>query len=145
MRSLLSRALSALLTLRWMLALALVEVGLRTSRLPRICRVLGLATDLRSGAASSGAVWRIPATRHRQARAVLRATQWWPFGDTCLRQCLLMGRMLRSEHPVLRIGVQRTADGVFAAHSWLEIDGRTLDPAAAEYALLHGGLPRTAP
>ncbi|MGH3520977.1 MAG: lasso peptide biosynthesis protein [Haloechinothrix sp.] len=38
--------------------------------------------------------------------------------------------------PVLRIGVRRDPDGVFSAHSWLEFQGRTLDPTASEFAAL---------
>ncbi|MGH3933153.1 MAG: lasso peptide biosynthesis protein, partial [Pseudonocardiaceae bacterium] len=54
----------------------------------------------------------------------------------CLRQCLLIGHRLRRLGPVLRIGVKRDANGVFCAHSWLEVEGSTLDPTAAEFAVL---------
>ena len=41
----------------------------------------------------------------------------------------------RGRGTVLRIGVRRDESG-FTAHSWLEIDGRTLDPESARYATL---------
>jgi Transglutaminase-like superfamily len=58
--------------------------------------------------------------------AVRTATRWTP-GATCLVSGLALQRMLgrhghRSE---LHIGVSRTG-GVFAAHAWVERDGRVL-------------------
>jgi hypothetical protein len=58
----------------------------------------------------------------------------WPFGDTCLRRCLVLGQRLRHLDPVLRIGVAVGGDGSWSAHSWLEIGGRSLDVEAEKYA-----------
>ncbi len=69
-------------------------------------------------------------------RAACLVVSHWPAGDTCLRRCLLIGHRLHRLEPVLRIGVRRDAAGRFSAHSWLEIDGATLDPAASAYAAL---------
>jgi hypothetical protein len=113
-----------------------IEVALRTLRLPTVCGALGVRLDLHSGHPPMG-VWRVPQRYARSTRAVFRATRWWPFGDTCLRQCLLLGRTLRHEAPVMRIGVQRDDKGSFSAHSWLEVEGQTLDPMAADFSLLH--------
>ncbi|MFB9381637.1 lasso peptide biosynthesis B2 protein [Pseudonocardia petroleophila] len=125
-------ALEVLLAVGPMVA---IEVLLRTSDLPTTCRRLGVALDL-SGAdpAASG-----PAVLPRRTRRVVLAcglvVGHWPAGDTCLRRCLLTGHRLRALRPVLRIGVRRV-DGRFSAHSWLEVDGRALDPAAPAFAVL---------
>jgi hypothetical protein len=73
----------------------------------------------------------------RQGRALRRVTGAWPFGDTCLRRCLLRGMALKEEGPVLRTGARRDAHGRFSAHSWLEVDGQSLDPGARDFFLRH--------
>lgn len=129
------RLAGALLTAKWLAVLAAVEAGLRLLPLPRLCRVLAVRLDLESAGPSSGA-WLVP-QRHAQAmRAVLRATRWWPFGDTCLRRCLLLARALRRYDPVIRIGVRRESGGAFSAHSWLEVGGASLDPMSGLFATM---------
>jgi hypothetical protein len=111
-----------------------IELGLRRNDLPALCRKLGIECDLRSAAP--------PATEHvvlpRRTRTAVLACAYavarWPMGNTCLRRCLVLGRLLRSLEPVLRIGVRR--DGELSVHSWLEIGGRTLDATSAHYATL---------
>jgi len=129
------RAVAALLTVRWLALLVAVEIGLRLLPLPRLCRILAVQLDLESGSPASG-LWHVPQVYAPQVRSALRATRWWPFGDTCLRQCLLLARALRSLHPVIRIGVRRAESGAFSAHSWLEVDGASLDPTSARFATL---------
>lgn len=126
---------SVLLTAKWLALLAAVELGLRLLRLPRLCQVLAVRLDLESGNPVAG-LWPVPQTYGRSVRAVLRATRWWPFGDTCLRRCLLLARALQAQRPVLRIGVRREPDGGFSAHSWLEVDGASLDPMSARFATM---------
>lgn len=125
-------------TLVWLGALSAIETGLRMSTLPIVCRRLGLTLDLDSPSSSGTDVWQIPRRYEAQVRALLRASRWWPFGDTCLRRCLLLGLLLRRERPVLRIGIRRDAAGTFGAHSWLEVGNATLDPGSANFAVLHG-------
>jgi hypothetical protein len=125
-------ALELVLAYYW---LARVERGLRRSDLPAVCRTLGMSSDLHSSAppATSRAV--LPRNTRTPVRACQYAVAHWPPGNTCLRRCLVLGRRLRHLDPVLRIGVRRDGTG-FVAHSWLEIDGRTLDPESARYATL---------
>lgn len=130
---------SALRTLFWLGVLSGIEAALRLSTLPSVCRRLGIALDLHSAAAAGSGVWPLPRRYEAQVRALLRASRWWPFGDTCLRRCLLLGLLLRREHPVLRIGIRRDTAGSFGAHSWLEVGDATLDPSSSEFTVLHGG------
>ncbi len=119
--------------LRALTAMVVIEVRLRTGDLPTTCGRLGVRLDLASGEpAGEPAVlprWSRPAVRVSHAVVAV-----WP-GGSCLRRCLLVGHRLRTLDPVLRIGVRR--DGArFAAHSWLEIDGKSLDPTATDFPVL---------
>lgn len=131
-----TRVRVALEVVRAVGVMLLVELSLRTSGLPTTCRRLRLTCDLHSSAPPAQRVAVLP----HAARAPVLATDVvltrWPFGDTCLRRCLLLGHRLRRFGPVLRIGVRREPEGAFAAHSWLEIDGATLDPTASRYTVL---------
>lgn len=122
--------------LRAVATMVVIETCLRTTDLPTTCRRLRLAVDLTSAAPPATARTLLPRHTRRAVRASHAVVSRWPAGDTCLRRCLLVGHRLHGLDPVLRIGVARTADGRFAAHSWLEVGGRTLDPAAAAFATL---------
>lgn len=130
------RARLAWEVLRALGPMVVIEISLRTSDLPATCRRLRVGWDLESAAPPAAD----PAVLPRDARAAVVASHAvvsrWPGGDTCLRQCLLIGHRLRALGPVLRIGVKRAPGGAFSAHSWLEIGGRTLDPTASQYAAL---------
>jgi len=126
----------ALETVRALWTMVLIEVSLRTADLPTTCRRIRLRLDLRSATPPALEPVVLPRNARPAMWAARAVTSRWPAGDTCLRRCLLAGHRLRALDPVLRIGVKRDENGVFAAHSWLEIDGRSLDPAAAEYAVL---------
>lgn len=115
--------------------LVVVEALLRGG-LPATCRRLGVALDLESAAPPSMTPAVLPRRMRTPIRAAFLAVRHWPAGDTCLRRCLVIGRRLRALGPVLRIGVRRLPSGEFSAHSWLEIDGRTLDGAATDYLTL---------
>lgn len=118
------------------------EVGLHTLPLPRLSRLLG--TPLEMGAAgqepkqlpSGSPVVLIPRER-RQVRTALRLLKRWPLGDTCLRQALVCGFLLRHRHPALHIGVAKL-DGEVRAHAWLTVGDSILDPigSASSYLLL---------
>ena len=116
--------------------MVVVEISLRTSDLPTTCRRLGVGYDLDSPVPPEAALAVLPRRSRRVVLASLAVVSHWPAGDTCLRQCLLIGHRLRGLEPVLRIGVRRDTVGEFSAHSWLEFAGRTLDPAAFEFAAL---------
>jgi hypothetical protein len=115
--------------------LVVVEAWLRGG-LPRTCQRLGITLDLSSAAPPSTTPAVLPRRMRTPIRACCIAVRHWPAGDTCLRRCLLIGHRLRALGPVLRIGVRRLPSGEFSAHSWLEIDGHTLDAAAADYQTL---------
>lgn len=114
-----------------------VELGLRTLKLPTLARLMRtpLADD---GGVPSRIVDRFPMPPRLvvRLRAVRRVMRHWPFGDTCLRLALVSGQRIRELHPLLRVGVAKDADGV-RAHAWLEVDGVSLDPQApSEYAVV---------
>ncbi|QJY47042.1 lasso peptide biosynthesis B2 protein [Pseudonocardia broussonetiae] len=144
-------ALGAVEVLRALGPMVAVEVLLRTTDLPTTCRRLGVAHDLTAPAAPArattdpisraGPTAVLPRRTRRVVRACALVVAHWPAGDTCLRRCLLTGHRLRGLGPVLRIGVRRTGDGRFSAHSWLEVDGRPLDPAAGAFAALGAARP----
>lgn len=126
-----------------------IELGLRTLTLPRLSRLAG--ASLRTGGPTqtmaserigiqTGA---LTVSERRRLRAARRVTRHWPFGDTCLRQALVSGAMIRRRHPDLVVGVAKL-DGEIRAHAWLEFDGRVLDPlaAAAAYTPLSSVEPR---
>lgn len=112
---------------------AVVEIGLRTVKLPVLARLLGvsLRLDLQpTPHAPSGRVSFSPRERQRLrvARTVLRHR---PFNGTCLRRSLIAAWVLRKRDHGVRIGVRKAGD-TMAAHSWLEVDGISLEPEADE-------------
>lgn len=118
-----------------------VELGLRLSTLPATTRRLGVTLDVTDRGQAAGPAGRLPVlpvTARRQVRAVQLVVGHWPFGDTCLRRCLVLGQRLRRLDPVLVIGVRTTSTGAVAAHSWLVIGGHSLDPTSREYLVLSG-------
>lgn len=130
------RLLTAWEVLRALGPMIVIEISLRTSELPATCRRLGVVCDLASAAPPAAHLAVLPRRVRPAVRASRMVVSQWPAGDTCLRQCLLIGHRLRRLGPVLRIGVRRDPDGAFAAHSWLEVGGGTLDPMASGFASL---------
>lgn len=63
----------------------------------------------------------------RIAWLVEKAGQYCPAGTSCLKEALVLSRLLarRGVPTQLRIGVGRQAEA-FAAHAWLEQDGRVI-------------------
>lgn len=108
-----------------------VEVGLRTTTLARLARALGtpLAVDGFDAYAepADSLLPRWAVLRMNAARRVLRH---WPFGDTCLRQALVCGRLVRSLRPALQLGVAKV-EGEVRAHAWLIVNGTVVDPRRA--------------
>ena len=78
-----------------------------------------------NGHAAAGAPdW---AAIRRIVRAVRSASSYIPQAS-CLTQALAARYLLRSagERSDLKIGVEKTSDAGFGAHSWVEIDGRVV-------------------
>lgn len=121
--------------------LVLIEVSLRGTTLPATCRWLRLRVDLDGVTPPAGHAPVLPRWARTRVEAALLTAAYWPAGDTCLRRCLLLGHRLRRLRPVLRIGVRRDGTGAFRAHSWLEIEGRSLDDVSGDFAVL-SRLPR---
>lgn len=115
--------------------LARIEPGLRDGDLTDVCRTLGIECDLHSADPPATERAVLPRSTRTPVIACQYAVARWPAGDTCLRRCLVLGHRLRHLNPVLRIGVRRDGEKI-VAHSWLEIDGRTLDPESSRYATL---------
>lgn len=111
------------------LTVAAVELGLRTSTLPRLTRLLGVDGRRRTSAPLAPSVFR------RRTVDADHCLARWPVETTCLRRALVVGHQLRRYGPVLRLGVRRE-DGEVKAHAWLEIDGESLDPTSADFASL---------
>lgn len=125
---------------------AVVEIGLRTTTLPRLARLMG--TPLSVAESDGGATeptkadeaqerFVLPESAQRQVRATLRILRHWPFRDTCLRQALISGQRMRRHGPRLHVGVAKV-DGELRAHAWLVIRGGVVDPrfAASSYQTL---------
>ena len=111
-----------------MLGLAtLVEVGLRTIHLPLLAKALGVRLNWTTQPpAPPGVPTALGSADRRRISGVLRVMRHWPFAEgTCLRQSLMLGRVLRGRHPELRIGVQDRGEGI-VAHAWIELDGVSL-------------------
>lgn len=109
-----------------------VEIGLRVLRLPKLARLAGVPLALADAPAVQRAVGDVLPLRLRRELAVVRRVMaHWPWGDTCLRIALVAGHRLRRLSPSLRVGVA-IVDGEVRAHAWLEVQGVSLDPSAAQ-------------
>lgn len=66
-------------------------------------------------------------TVERVVRSVKACSRYVPYAS-CLTQALATRRLLeiRGQHPELKIGVKKDEDEKFAAHAWIEIDGRII-------------------
>lgn len=117
---------------RALLLLLRVERGLRRGTLPTLADDLGITLDLDSSSEPDPVPAVLPASTQITVRAAERVLRRWPFGDTCLRRCLVLGVVLADLHPVLRIGVKSDGAG-FAAHSWLEVDGHPTEPVTGTF------------
>lgn len=122
-------------------AAVVAELGLRTLGLPRTSKLVGAPLRSSAGpetATAGGRAWeaRVLTTSQRtRVRATRRVMRHWPFGDTCLRQALVSGALLRGHSPELVVGVAKI-EGEIRAHAWLEIGGIILDPLHAASAYM---------
>lgn len=117
-------------TMAALLVAILVEVGLRAVHLDRLAGWLGVPLATTEAAAVDDPLRSLPPWARTRVRATRRVLRHWPFGDTCLRQALVGGSLLRRLQPTLRVGVARI-DGEVRAHAWLVIGGAILDPRGA--------------
>jgi hypothetical protein len=112
-----------------------VELGLRTVRLPRLARWLGVPLAKQSSVYATVRAAKEVAARpslelsdreQRRVADVRRLLGVPGIDGTCLRQGLLVGRALRRHDPRLVLGVAKK-DGVVTAHAWLEVEGWVVD------------------
>lgn len=112
----------------------IVEWGLRRGTLPPLARRLGAPLHTSAGVEpdlmAGPKLLVLPTWARRRVSATRRVLRHWPFGDTCLRQALISGHLLRKLEPELHVGVARI-DGEIRAHAWLGIHGGVLDPRAS--------------
>jgi hypothetical protein len=76
-------------------------------------------------------------------RAVASAAKHSPIGATCLATALV-GQALMNRHGhscEFRIGVRREDSGKFAAHAWLERDGKVILNGPGTFVSLYTRLP----
>lgn len=121
-----------LLSARCLVELAVIEVSLRLVSLPRATRLLGVDLQLSHDVAEgldARVRAQLPAGAWRRARAARRVARRWPFAaGPCLRQSLVLCRLLAPWQPVLRLGLYRPDDGsALVAHAWVEMDGVALE------------------
>jgi hypothetical protein len=110
-----------------------IEIGLRTVRVDRVASVLGVRF-LPGGSLTGGDEMLPVSNRERRwLRNAARLLRRWPLDSTCLRRSLLTGWVLRGHSPQLVIGV-RAENGSIAAHAWIRLGDRDLDPGASTYA-----------
>jgi hypothetical protein len=108
-----------------------VEVGLRTTTLPRLARALGAPLAVDGFDPYAGPVdGVIPGWASARMSAARRVLRHWPFGDSCLRQALVCGGLVRRLEPALQLGVAKV-DGEVRAHAWLVVGGSVVDPRRA--------------
>jgi hypothetical protein len=110
-----------LLIQAWLLLMT-VDLALRLLPL-RAVMTYGLRRNMRREHASMGK----PLPASRLARLVETAGRYCPAGTSCLKEALVLSWLMarRGMPATLRIGVGRQG-GMFAAHAWLERDGRII-------------------
>lgn len=118
-----------------MLALACVtEVAVRRVSLVRVARLYGVAFG--AAAQSCEPQDGLPAWATRRLRVVRRVMGRWPVEGACLREALVAGQRLRALQPELKLGVAKDDAGDIAAHAWLVVGGKSLDPSSGGFAEL---------
>lgn len=122
--------------LRTILVASTVEVGLRLLPLTTVARLAGAPLLLEDGPPVAHVPGTLPEQAIRRLRTVAAVMRRWPLGGTCLRSALVAGALLRHWEPRLCIGVKRVEERV-AAHAWLVVAGRPLDPEAEVFGVIH--------
>jgi len=112
------------------------ELGLRWVTLERTAQVLRVRCGGTEATTSGSAIADLPLWARRRLHVVSVVMRRWPVDGTCLRHSLVAGNRLRRLRPILRIGVTTDPVSRIAAHAWLEIGGRSLDPTHQRYHAL---------
>lgn len=114
-----------------------VEVGLRTMSLPRLCSMVGVRLRLDPLTRSEQAPRRLDLRESARYRAACRVVDVWPWGGEgkCLRRALVVGYLMRPRSPELHLGVARLG-GNTVGHAWIAVDGLVLDSAVERYTAL---------
>jgi len=108
------------------------EVAVRVVPLDRLARLYGVRFGSATTQEAPAPLEVLPDWAVRRFRATARVMRRWPVQGECLRHSLVAGQRLRALHPELKLGVTKTDAGI-AAHAWLVIAGRSLDPSSADY------------
>ncbi len=111
------------LLLQALAAITVARIGLLLVSLARVRRMIhGLVQSGRPLPANS------QCTPEQVVRAAVSAGIHSPVGTTCLATAIVAQAMLqRHGHDArLRLGVRRSSTGAFAAHAWLEREGRVV-------------------
>lgn len=110
---------------------ALVEVGLRTMRLPTLASLCGAPLWDQPEAPSpptTRSLHCISDADRRRLRLCVRVCDRWPADEKCLRLALVSAWRIRHHRPRLVVGVALDG-GQVAAHAWLAVDGVSLNPS----------------
>lgn len=122
----------------WALVLlALAEVAVRTRSTVWSAARFGLSFQSGGRSANQSATQRPHlSTAEEQAIRIVQALSTLVYGSEqgCLRRSLVLGHLLRSRKPVLRIGVRHDGEVGISAHAWLEIDGYPVGSAGGHLA-----------
>ena len=119
--------------------ISMVESLIRWVPLPRLCGLLDCRIDLEPACPNVEQLRStdLPPRARRQISCTDRVARGWPFGKgNCLRSTLVNGHLLRDLEPTVRLGL-RERGGTLAAHAWLEVGGRPLEPASDYEPFLH--------
>jgi hypothetical protein len=119
--------------LRATVAVAVAEVGLAVTSLPRLARLMRvpLAGDRHVAIAEAdnfGSLATLSPGEQRAHWAIDWVLARWLFDGTCLRRSLAFGWFIRRRRPILRLGM--IDDGGTVAHAWVEAEGRIFDATA---------------
>jgi hypothetical protein len=117
--------------LRFAATLLIVELLIRWVPIAKLAHLLGVRLETGPGrfvedavppSSGVGAEGRVREVIDARARIM----RYWPLGGgPCLRESLVVGRLLRDEGACVRLGVARFG-GRLRAHAWVELAGQEL-------------------
>ena len=118
--------------------LPLIDISLRLAGYKRTRGILAALARSRLAVKPQFDIDQVGA---RLARVVSIAGRRSPWPTTCLRQALMLWFLLSRRDIVceLRVGVEHSVNSGFAAHAWVELQGRVLiggEHAQARYVVL---------
>lgn len=105
------------------IVLVVAEQRLRTSDISRVAGLFRVPIAFEDRpAAPNGDDSALSDNERRRIRQAEWVLARWRYPATCLRRSLIVGLILRSRRPVLRLGLM--PDGL-TAHAWVEAEGRS--------------------